>query len=100
LGREHIGGAENGVQGFGKAGGEAPADGGLSVDCRCSTSSQNASTAGVFDYGTTIHEGLLVKKMHPTIRIIGFVGCRIVGIQISQRRAGLPFLKTLNLKGI
>jgi hypothetical protein len=38
----------------------------------------------------------LLKKMHPTVRIIGFVGCRIVGIQNAQSAAGLPFLKSLN----
>jgi hypothetical protein len=37
--------------------------------------------------------------MHPTIRIFGIVGCRIVGIQNARTGAGLPFLKSLNKKG-
>jgi hypothetical protein len=41
----------------------------------------------------------LLKKMYPAIRIFGIPGCRIVGIQIHQSRAGLPFFKSLNKKG-
>ncbi|MCY1238379.1 hypothetical protein D9M72_511130 [compost metagenome] len=53
--REHLGGAEDGVQRLGKARCETPANGGLRVNRGRDAGSQNARDAGVFDEGTTIH---------------------------------------------
>ena len=47
--REHLGGAEDGVERFREAGGEAPADRGLGVhDGRCGACSQHAGDAGTW----------------------------------------------------
>ena len=46
----------NGVQGFGEARAQAPANGGLSVNGGRSACGQNASNTCIFNDGTTVHE--------------------------------------------
>ena len=52
---EGFGAAEDGVEGFGEARGQAPADGGLSVHRGCGPGGQHARDTGVFDQRSTIH---------------------------------------------
>jgi hypothetical protein len=52
---KHFGRAINGVQRLGKAGGQAPAHGGLGMHGGCGTRGQHTGDARVFDDGTTIH---------------------------------------------
>jgi hypothetical protein len=46
---EHLGRAEDGVQRFGEAGGQAPADGGLRMHGRRHAGGQHAGDAGMLD---------------------------------------------------
>jgi hypothetical protein len=59
------GAAEDGVQGLGEAGGEAPAHGGLRVHRGGDAGGQHAGDAGALDDGTTVHgwNSCLVRAM-------------------------------------
>ncbi|MNY36819.1 hypothetical protein D3C86_1713300 [compost metagenome] len=52
--RKHVGGTINGVQGLGKARGNAPADHRLGMYCGGRCGRQNAGDTGIFQDGTTI----------------------------------------------